>query len=265
MANTFGYSRDTGPWEDDRVVGELLKVAPVLANGDVDLRPFCTDTNQYALSACAGNASADAVEIVSAVAEALKAKAENRAPVPVPQLSRLFVYAQARTLDGTLGKDEGTFIRSCFESLSRFGIPEETVWPYLDEKVYVSPSIIAQRAARGHTIHSYYRIKATGQDRLDEIVAALQTMHPVVFGTLVDSSFMSNTGSSVINRPGNVTMGGHAMIVVGYINNLFLVKNSWGSGWRDGGYALFTPDYMTWDETWDLWVPTLGYEALPRV
>jgi len=38
------------------------------------------------------------------------------------------------------------------------------------------------------------------------------------------------------------------------------VKNSWGKHWRDGGFALLTPDYITWENTSDLWVPTLGTE-----
>ena len=37
------------------------------------------------------------------------------------------------------------------------------------------------------------------------------------------------------------------------------VKNSWGKDWRGGGFCFMQPDYLTWNETQDLWVPTLGY------
>lgn len=269
--NTFGYKRDpmqktgsggavTDWWARDKDVSELLAAVPQLSAGDVDLRPYCTDSNQYALSACAGNATADAVEIVTNVDEALLAKAEGREPSFCPQLSRLFVYAMARTLDGTLAADQGTYIRSCFEVLSRFGICEETQWAYDEAKVYVSPSLMAQRAALGHKIHSYYRIKNTGQDRLDAIVSALRTLRPVVFGTLIEQSFQDSGGPAVVDTPKGATVGGHAMIVVGYLDGKFLVKNSWGKGWRQNGYALFTPEYMAWNETWDLWVPQLGFD-----
>ena len=271
MALVLGYKRDpldrpepggslSNWWEKDKNVSELLAAAPSrLAAGDVDLRQYCTPTNQYNLSACAGNASADAIEVVTAVNEWLVAEVEGRPVVPVPQLSRLFVYSMARTLDGNLGKDEGTFIRSCFQVLSTFGIPEETIWPYEESKVFVSPSLIAQRSALGHKIHSYYRIKSSGQDRLDEIVAALRAMKPVVFGTLVESSFQAGSGAAVVDPPKGATIGGHAMVVVGYIGGHFLVKNSWGSNWRDGGYVMLSDEYMAWPETWDLWVPTLGF------
>ena len=267
MAQILSYKRDplvrveadgttSDWWKKDKNVSELLAAAPVrLAAGDVDLREHCTESNQYQLSACAGNATADAVEIVSSVEEWLRAEVEGRPRNPVPQLSRLFVYAMARTLDGHLTKDEGTYIRSCFQVLSDFGIPEEDVWPYDDAKVFVSPSIMSQRNALGHKIHSYYRIKSSGQDRLDEIVSALRAMKPVVFGTLVDHAYMASNGPGIVDAPKGATAGGHAQIVVGYIGGKFLVKNSWGKGWRDGGYVLFTPEYMAWPETWDLWVP----------
>lgn len=279
--NTFGYKRDpmqkTGSdgavsdwWAKDKDVSELLASVPQLSAGDIDLRPYCTETNQYALSACAGNATADAVEIVTNVDETLAAKLEDRTPDPCPQLSRLFVYAMARTLDGSLAADQGTFIRSCFEVLSRFGVPEETVWPYDDSKVFVSPSMIAQRSALGHKIHSYYRIKSTGQDRLDEVVSALRAMKPVVFGTLIEESFRSVGSLAPVGPPKGTTIGGHAMIIVGFIGGNFLVKNSWGKGWGDKGYFLMSPEYLAWEETWDLWVPTGAFglalvELLPRL
>ena len=272
MTQEFGYKRDpmsrteadgstTDWWEKDKNVSELIGAAPQLALGDVDLRPFCTESNQYALSACAGNATADAVEIVTNVVEAFKATTEGRAPVFCPQLSRLFVYSLARTLDGSLGTDGGTYIRSCFEVLSRFGIPEETVWPYDDSKVFVSPSMIAQRSALGHKLHSYYRIKSTGQNRLDEVVSALRAMKPVVFGTLIEESFRNVGSLAPVGPPKGTTIGGHAMIIVGFIGGNFLVKNSWGKGWGDKGYFLMSPEYLAWDETWDLWSPTLGFET----
>ena len=116
------------------------------------------------------------------------------------------------------------------------------------------------REATRHRIHSYYRIKSDGPERLQDILAALSANHPVVFGTAVEQDFLSPTGPDLVGPPQGATIGGHAMIIVGYnaSRNAFLVKNSWGDRWRTGGYVLFSPDYLTWAKTWDLWVPTLG-------
>ena len=270
MSRTYGWRPDPRTTIDaqgnnidllarDFDVKSLLAVKPQLTAGDVDLRPYCTETNQLQLSACAGNASADAVEIETAIEESVKAVAEGRPPNQTPQLARLFVYSMSRTLDGTLDKDEGTYIRSCFQTLASFGICLETDWPYDPTQVFVSPSMIAQRKATGHKIHSFYRIKTDGQDRLNDIIAALRSYHPVVFGTLIEQSFENNNGPLTIGPPTGATVGGHAMIIVGYVGGLFIVKNSWGKDWRGGGFCFMQPDYLTWNETQDLWVPTLGY------
>jgi len=266
MDTVFGYRLDprTDEQGNDLLAKDwdsktLLASLPVLQPGDVDLRPYCTDTNQWQLSACAGNATADAIEIETAIQESIRAAAEGRQPRTIPQLARLFVYALARTLWNELGKDEGTYIRTCFQVLSDFGICEEADWPYEDSKVFVSPSMIAQRKATGRKIKGYYRIKSTGRERLDEIIAALRACHPVVFGTLINEDFRAKKGPKVVSRPTGATIGGHAMIIVGFIDGLFLVKNSWGSDWREGGFVFVTPDYFTWEETTDLWVPTVGY------
>jgi hypothetical protein len=137
----YGYQPDPKHGDllaQDRDFTTQLKPYLVSASsGDIDLSPFSTPTNQYQLSACAGNSTADSVEIVSAIEEADRAAKEGRTPVPVPQLSRLFVYSMARSImdddgsgHGQIDKDQGTFIRLCFDTLSRFGICDETIWPY---------------------------------------------------------------------------------------------------------------------------------------
>lgn len=229
------------------------KLGASASSGDVDLSPYSTPSNQFHLSSCVGNATADSVEILNAIA--------GYSPV---QLSRLFVYAMARILSGDakLEKDAGTWIRAAFEVLSKFGVCDEYLWPYLLDKVNDQPSLKAQRQAAGHRIHSYYRIDSSGDDRLEDIVKALHAKHPVVFGTTITDRFQKTLDRTPIPRPTSKdkSLGGHAMIIVGYINSYFLVKNSWGSHWGSNGFCLMTPEYISWSQTRDLWVPTLGVD-----
>lgn len=37
--------------------------------------------------------------------------------------------------------------------------------------------------------------------------------------------------------------GGHAVTIVGYNKDGFIIKNSWGASWADGGYAVISYDY----------------------
>ena len=38
--------------------------------------------------------------------------------------------------------------------------------------------------------------------------------------------------------------GGHAVCIVGYTADRFIVRNSWGTGWGDGGFAYVTDSYV---------------------
>ncbi|MEI7894026.1 MAG: C1 family peptidase, partial [Myxococcales bacterium] len=38
--------------------------------------------------------------------------------------------------------------------------------------------------------------------------------------------------------------GWHAMLVVGYVGNYFIIKNSWGAGWGDKGYAYLPKNVL---------------------
>ena len=234
----------------------LLDGAP----GDVDLSRFCISMDQLSLSSCVGNGTVEALEILNNIA--------GYNPVP---LSRLFVYAMARNEEEDqenpghtrLERDEGTHIRDAFDVLSRFGVCDEYIWPYDEQQVNTSPSLKAQRQALGHKIHSYYRITETGQDRVDAIVEALRQQHPVVFGTQITGAFQSLQGAGPVDVPTGATVGGHCMVVVGYVNGKLKIKNSWGDRWGDGGFCYFTPDYLAWSGTSDLWVASLGLDFSP--
>jgi hypothetical protein len=256
----YGYRPDPPDPRDRRFSVDLAPKLTAVSTGDVDLRPYCSETNQYNLGSCAGNATADSVEIVSAIS--------GKPPV---QLSRLFVYTLARNFEdddhdgkSDIDKDNGTYIRLCFEVLAKFGICREDLpagkggWPYDVTKVFTLPDLMSMRAATGHRIHSYYRIDETGSSRVDKMLEALRGNHPVVFGTQVDQTFENISDDTPWMRTGE-SVGGHAMVVVGYLTGLgFIVKNSWGNGWGDNGFCIMKPDVFMMPETNDLWVPTLG-------
>ena len=51
--------------------------------------------------------------------------------------------------------------------------------------------------------------------------------------------------------------GGHAVMCVGYDDErgVFIVRNSWGTGWGDGGYFYMPYGYMTNEDLADdFWV-----------
>jgi C1A family cysteine protease len=262
MAHVYGWTKDprtklepNGSIVDlialDKKFPDLAHALKMtMASGDIDLSPYCIAMDQYQLSSCVGNATCESLEIL-----------ENIATGNATILSRLFTYAMARTEEGTLNVDGGTHVRTAFDTLSRFGVCTEDIWPYDMNQVDVSPSILAQQQAVGHKLTGYYRITTTGDQRLADIQTALYNKHPVVIGTDVGDDFENLPQGSLgpLGPPSIGTIrGGHALVVVGYIGGNYLIKNSWGTGWGKDGFCLFTPDYLTWIDTSDLWVPTIA-------
>jgi C1A family cysteine protease len=91
----------------------------------------------------------------------------------------------------------------------------------------------------------------------EDIVRSLDNNMPVVIGVDVFDSFLSLTKEdSVVKVPttNDKLSGGHAMCVVGYNleNNMFLLKNSFGTEWGDDGYCWMPFDYLDY-YAWDLW------------
>jgi len=50
---------------------------------------------------------------------------------------------------------------------------------------------------------------------------------------------------------GEEFQGGHAMTVVGYAKDGFIIRNSWGKDWADEGYTIYP--YSDWGSHWELW------------
>ena len=74
--------------------------------------------------------------------------------------------------------------------------------------------------------------------------------YPFVFGFTVYASFESDTvaqsGIVPMPTPGEKTMGGHAVMAVGYDDptQRFIVRNSWGDGWGMKGYFTIPFGYL---------------------
>jgi hypothetical protein len=202
-------------------------------------------SDQGMLSSCVGNATVDAIELLS------------RDPV---QLSRLFCYYWSRYSHGEQHADNGTYIRAAFASLQKVGTCREEFWTYDPRAVNVEPGLFARENAYDHRMGSYFAID---YGEMDDVEIAIRSGLPVVFGVAVGDDFPNYVGGNVTwDRPAH-RLGGHAMVVVGVEHDAgrrrFLVRNSWGVGWglrERPGHCYFSEDYLA--AASELWVPTIG-------
>lgn len=191
----------------------------------VDLSAYCSlIENQGKLGSCTAQSIVGALEWL-----------ENKQTNTFKDLSRLFVYYNERVIDGSVNEDAGAYLRSGFKTLSKEGVCAESLWPYLVTKFAVKPSDAAYLDAKNRISFKYYKMNAYHQ-----LITCLADGYPFVFGCLVDQAFCSNTTGKItlINGP-SASVGGHAMLAVGYnlTNKTIRVRNSWGTSWGNKGYC----------------------------
>ncbi len=209
----------------------------------IDLRVGCSPiVDQGELGSCTANA------IASGLREYLLLQAKQ----PLTRLSRLFLYYEERALEGTINEDSGAMIRDGMKVLQKTGVCPEADWPYV-VSTYADPPTEKDIAdAKQFVISEYHRVTS-----LVLLKAALVEILPVVIGIDVYESFESDavtkTGIVPIPNPkSEQLLGGHAVLVVGYDDNMvhgrtkgyLIVRNSWGSSWGDQGYFYLPYSYF---------------------
>jgi C1A family cysteine protease len=230
--------------------------------GNVDLRKIwkepCYDQGQ--LGSCTGNAIAGAIEFALA-------KEGSNAFTP----SRLFIYYNERVIEGTVASDSGAQIRDGMKSVAGVGYcgedagsppagcPADSIWPYDISKFAVQPPQACYDCAANHKVGSYLSIA----QNLADMKGCLSERFPFVFGFTVYESFEDMTSPWIVPMPqqGETVVGGHAVLAMGYddTKQVFIVRNSWGPDWGDGGYFYMPYAYLLDDNlSDDFWTVRLA-------
>lgn len=210
------------------------------------MRNWCSPIeDQLELGSCVGQAVVGAYELM------LNKIYPNR----FVDLSRLFVYYNARYIDGPeyVLEDSGAYLRSGIKSLKLWGVCKEDLWPYLIENFDDAPSINSYEDAEHRTITKYYRVLS-----VDDMVSALNEGYPVVISMYVYENFydIPTADYAVLDLPtGNNLLGGHAVTLVGYDldKKMFIARNSFGKDWGMSGYFYIPFDYAN-AEFIDSWI-----------
>ncbi|MEO5938007.1 MAG: C1 family peptidase [Sphingomonas sp.] len=212
----------------------------------VDLRAHCTPIeDQETTSSCVANAIVGALELH-----------QRKAGLPLTDLSRLFLYYNARSLEKKEGEDCGSTIHRGMAAVLAFGVCEERLWPFEKAMVTANPT----EACYQNATH-YNAIQFARTPRGEPAWAALAQGLPVAFGMFVPIECYHNLDENgVMPMPEALPQVsppcGHAMLIVGYDldQKHYIVRNSWGTKFgHDGYYKLpfeiaerATPENQYW-------------------
>jgi C1A family cysteine protease len=182
--------------------------------------------------------------------------------------SRLAIYYGERRIENSINEDAGAWIRDGMKVVAKEGAAPESLWPYDIGKFRATPPTSYYTEAEKHQGLLYQRAPGV----LHTLKQLLVLKQPVVFGFSVPQNFESTeaekTGVIYFPRPGEPLVGGHAVCMVGYDDNLtfrkpgyltmkgaFLCPNWWGA-WGEGGYFWLPYRFVTKRLATDFW--TLG-------
>ncbi len=219
----------------------LLAAAPPAIPDNRDLRD---DTwwpigDQHATGSCVGWACADSVlrwHFVTA------GRLEKDQP-----LSPRFQWMAAKETDEfvaqptTFIERAGTSLKAALDIARKFGAVRDSLLPFASGHLYPGDVGTFYAIATQLRINAYFNLGA----QPDLWRRWLAASGPILTRLGVDDTWDHATetaGNLDVYQPGTARAG-HAVALVGYTPDRFIVRNSWGTDWGDGGYGYASLDY----------------------
>ena len=221
--------------------------------------------DQHSEGACTGFALAAVINYQLADRGLITSRHQERLVSP------RMLYEMSRHYDEWPGESyEGSSARGAMKGWVAHGVTRQSLWP--DDK-HGSEHLTYQVAQKAQETPggAYYRVM---HRNIRDVHAALYETG-ILFATLMvhdgwfepgpDKEKISYELSGnlhqielpIIAREGRATQNGHAIAIVGYTYDGFIVQNSWGESWGTDGFALLPyEDWML--HATDCWVAQLG-------
>ena len=156
---------------------------------------------------------------------------------------QFFYNHRPNNYDQNDNNDEGMFGRDVMKLLMTIGICSEQQYPYGRIESKDDIDIQLKQEALQHRIKNFARIET-----IDSLKYSLYQNGPCLIAFPVFNYGMEMWKPQFENQ---ATSGGHAMTVVGYTSDSFIIRNSWGYHWGDKGYCYYK--FEDWGSHWEIW------------
>lgn len=218
---------------------ELLGIAPIPASMDLRDDSWWNIGNQETTGSCVGWAVADSVIRWHFVQNNMIKKDEP--------LSSRFIWMAAKETDifvtrpTTFIERDGTSLKAALDIARKYGVVLDSVLPFSSGKLFDGSANTFYAIAAKRRIASYFNL---GKN-LANWRGWIANNGPILTRLDVDETWDKATatqGKLSTYKP-KTARGGHAIALIGYTSNYFIVRNSWGTSWGAGGYAFASNAY----------------------
>jgi hypothetical protein len=195
--------------------------------------------NQGATGSCVGWACADSVLRWHFVKAGRLSSSRLLSPRYVWMASK--ETDQFQTRPTTFIELDGTSLKAALDIARKFGVVEDPVLPFTPPRLYGGTANAFYALASTRKISSYFNL---GRNAL-VWKTWLALRGPILTRLNVDQSWHAATqnGGRLDFYQAATAGGGHAVALVGYTADRFIVRNSWGTGWGDGGFGYASLAY----------------------
>jgi len=137
----------------------------------------------------------------------------------------------------------GTTLKAALDVTRHYGCVKDSNLPFLKHTLYQDEEDLFYSLAANFRIRQYFNLNNSG-NVLMNWKKWLSKQGPILTRINIDHAFANASDSGgYLNNYSSYHIGGHAIAIVGYDSEHFIVRNSWGEGWGDKGFAYASYDY----------------------
>jgi aminopeptidase C len=241
ILNCLPSPKQETDWTFDHAAeaGVMAAAAPVPKNKDLRA-DWWKVSNQKSTGSCVGWATADGVLRWHFVQTNRIAQDEL--------LSVRYIWMASKESDEfttrptSFLEPTGTSLKAALDIARKFGVVTEEVLPFGSGKLADREEETFYALAARLKIASYFNLDL----QLDQWRRWIAQDGPILARLEVDESFFdaAETQGMLTHYQGATPPSGHAVTIVGYTPEHFIIRNSWGDDWGDQGFAYATEEYI---------------------
>ena len=240
ILNCLPSPKQEEDWRYEHAAAAEIVAARVSLPSSRDLREdWWAIADQGQTGSCVGWASADSVcrwHFVKA------ARLDQK-----HLLSPRFIWMAAKETDRfntrptTFIESEGTSLKTALDVARKFGLVLNRYLAFASGKLYRGEAQTFYALAARRKITAYFNLDRN----LSQWRSWLATKGPILTRLDVDATWddATFTNGNLDDYQADTIRGGHAVALVGYTPDRFIVRNSWGTSWGDKGFAYASLSY----------------------